>query len=200
MKKRPSSWYAQAVIAGERNKQKMLRTGETFSGRPIWTEDEIAILIANYLTMSYADLTALLPQRSPGAIAHKVYSLGLKNGIPKWSDSDIIKLRRLYRRGTLDELRAAFPERSPGAIKAAALARGFKRPRRQYKRCGIAIADAVIQRAFELRYSMEDLDAICESGRYFRRRQWAGGFIANQGYLLKAIEEMGGHVKVVWDD
>lgn len=190
---------ARAVVAGERNRLRMLKTGVTFSGLKIWTEDEIAILIERIGTMPYKEIMAYLPGRSGPSIGTKARKLGLLKAKPHWSDSDIAKLRKLYQRGTLEELERSFPKRSMKAIKSAALSRYFKRPLRPYKPTGKPLVDSVLKRAFQLRLSLLDLDEMCESGRYFRNQTWRT-CSGHHGPILRAVEEMSGKIHVTWDN
>lgn len=191
--------HAKAVAGGEQSRQRMQRTGVTFGGARMWSEDEIAIVVRLVGMMTYKDMSAHLPGRSIGAIADKARKMRLVTKQPRWSDADISNLRKLYQRGTLDELRKAFPGHTAKAIKSAALARGFLRPAKRYKPTGVSLVDHILERAFDLGYSLFDLDEICQSGRYFRNQSWRNG-TAYHGPLLRAVKELGGHIEVAWDD
>lgn len=75
----------------------------------------------------------------------------------------------------------------------------FHRQRPDYKETGIELIDEVRKRARTLRMSMRDLDALSRSKRYFQANGWIGKARVNHKALARAIDALGGRLRVEWD-
>jgi len=91
------------------------RTGCTIAGTPVWTAGELEAL-----RLLYPDkqaLTAALPRRTEGAIAHKARNCGLVPPLRIWTNGDAAQLRRPYVAGVpVTKLTEMFPGKSKRQI------------------------------------------------------------------------------------
>lgn len=192
------SYYTSGAETAARNRARMRATGRTPKGHLLWTQREDEIVRAIY--PDYEALRRLLPSRTYCAIRHRVGDLNIANSRRRWSAAEKSRLRRLYPDATPSELEAAFPGRTFDHIKQMARYFGFYRRRRRLQPTGIPIIDAVRDRAFELNYSMVDVDVLIGKGSYFQKAGWHYGNNVNKVAVWRAIEAMGGRLTVEWDD
>lgn len=191
------SWIAQGAVTSERNRRRAMRTGTSFSGAPLWTEEEVADLRALYPTKTYVEMAKLIPGRSWYAIRHKCQKLGLTTKRHVWTGAEIGRLRRVYRDGTAEDIRAAFPAFSKKHIAQIACNHGILRARQPFKQTGIQAIDRIRERAFELGYSMPDIDKLARSRKYFQQGTWHAGHIDYRA-IARAINALDGVVSADW--
>jgi hypothetical protein len=91
----------------------------------------------------------------------------------------------------------AFPGMSWRQIAAKARHIGVRRMRRKLNATGHPLIDMIRDRAFDLRLSMVDLDAMAGTKRYFQKSSWCNGR-PNRKALLQAVEALGGEVSIRW--
>lgn len=168
------------------------RTGCTIAGTPVWTTGELEAL-----RLLYPDkqaLTAALPRRTAGAIAHKARKIGLAPPLRIWTSVNAAQLRRPYVAGVpVATLTQMFPGKSKRQIWGKAFAMGYRRPRRPPKSTGMPLVDCIRNRAFELRITMTELDSFVARKRYFvspRHMDWTA--------LQRAMTLLGGTPVVRW--
>lgn len=192
------SWLAQGAATAERNRNRIARAGMTMSGSLLWTDEEIATLRRLYPLLSYVQLTKHLKGRTWMAIRHKAQKMGLAEARHVWTGAEIAKLRRLYQKGTMQDVREAFPDFSVAHIRGIARNHGIRRPRRPFKATGIPAIDQIRQRAFELGYSMPDIDHLARSKKYFQQGGWHSGHV-NHRAVARAIGALDGAVSAEWN-
>jgi hypothetical protein len=74
----------------------------------------------------------------------------------------------------------------------------LRRVRSKPKATGHPLIDTIRDRAFDLRLSMVDLDAMAGTKRYFQKASWCPGR-PNRKALLRAVEVLGGQISVRWE-
>ena len=168
------------------------RTGCTIAGAPVWTARELEAL--RLLYPDKQGLTAALPRRTAGAIAHKARKIGLVPPLRIWTSVDAAQLRRPYVAGApVATLTQMFPGKSKRQIWGKACAMGYRRPRRPPKPTGMPLVDSIRARAFDLRITMTELDSFVARKRYFvspRHMDWTA--------LQRAMTLLGGTPVVRW--
>jgi hypothetical protein len=143
----------------------------------------------------YQAILKVLPHRTFTAIRGfaKQYGIAAKRHV--WTTTEVSRLRALYaQNASKAEILERFPGMTWHQILGQARFRGFTRPKSGPKVLGVLILDAIRRRAFELNYSLTDLDAECRSKAYFqkavRRVNWR--------YVARAIEYLDGDASVHW--
>lgn len=191
--------YVRGAEAAARARRQIELRGTTFNGHPIWTDEEIEI--CRRLYPDYRATKRKLRRRSLVAIQHKCNELGLVPARPPWTGQDLARLRRLYPSASWEELFAAFPGRTKLAITRAANSYGYVREKKRYLPTGHAALDQVRQRCFEEGYVMRDIDQYAKSKGYFQSL-WpnAPKTKIHHRAIAKAIEALGGTVKIEWEE
>jgi hypothetical protein len=99
-----------------------------------WTEEECAILMANYATSSAEEMCILIPGRCYKVISNKAWRLGLRkyvidSDIPKkrWRENEIKLLTENYPVAQLVKLKEMFPDRKISSISSKANSLGLRR-------------------------------------------------------------------------
>jgi hypothetical protein len=175
------------------NRAYMMRTGLTYSGHRLWTPKEIGAL---RLYPDYRALVQALPGRTRRAIESKVWRSGLAAPLRVWNETEFTVMKRLYAHGTL---MAAILSRLPGKtarqVWSKASSRGIRRPKRPPQLTGFTPVDTVRRRAFDLRISMADLDAMVGRRFYFRsprKTDWSA--------VQRVLPHLGGQATVRWNE
>lgn len=190
------AWLSRGARSAERARRRMFLTGVTPNGHPLWDQFEVGNMVEYH--PDYRLLAPLLPRRTLPAQYGKAGRLGLTKPRREWDENEIPRLRRMYPGGSQEELLAAFPGRTWLAIAAAARKRGVYRKRRSYKSAGVAVVDAILERAHSLNLSLADLDAAGRRPGYFTHRKWNGKVIDLRAIAL-AVDALGGRVRAKWD-
>jgi hypothetical protein len=84
-----------------------------------WTEEELEILSTNYQTLSFEELSLLLPKKSKSAIANKASKLNQRK-FTKWTDEEKELLWFLYPVKTMSELLDELPNKNEESIRSMA--------------------------------------------------------------------------------
>lgn len=192
-------YLARGAAAADRMRRHLARSGETMNGHPLWTLLEIDTLKRLYPLMGYTEIAKRLKRRSYWAIRHKAQEVGLTKKRHVWTGADILKLRRVYTRGTVQEVRAAFPDFDLEHIRSIANNHGIVRPRKPFKATGIPAVDQIRTRAFELGYSMPDVDQLARTKRYFQNAGWHTGHVKHRA-IAQAIMALNGVVAANWQE
>lgn len=145
-------------------------------------------------------MTVHLPGRTASAIEHMGFNMKLGRTNHIWLASEISRLRRLYENSPMDELRAAFPDLSAKQISSVAWRYRMTRGRLPYPSTGLALIDAIRNRAFDLGYSMRDLDLLAGTKTYFQRSAWRTTGRPSVPKVVRAILALDGNVLVQWRD
>lgn len=174
------------------NRAYMAKTGLTYAGQKIWTFDEIVVLRSWY--PDYQSLLRLLPERTARAISNKAGKLGLARSRFIWSEPEFATMKPLYLRGMpMREILPWLDNKTAKQVWKKAWNRGVRRPRRPPRLTGFAVLDAVRRRAFELNFSMKDLDTITGRNSYFRCPRHVDWKAVQQ-----VLPYLGGSATVVW--
>lgn len=190
-------WLDRGAQTAQRNRRHMARTGTTLSGQKLWTPAEETLLRELYPLMTYAEMADHFKGRTWMAIRHKAQKLGLTKQRHVWTAAEISKLRRVYSSGTLNELRSAFPDVGPSHLASIARYHGARRPRTPFKETGVPAIDQIRRRAFELGYSMVDVDQLARSKKYFANGGWHSGHLHHRA-IARAIDALDGDVGANW--
>lgn len=167
------------------------RTGRTYAGQVIWTDEEIALLTAAWPCREAA--LKALPGRSLSAIEHRAAKLGLPvRSLHLWSNPESARFRRLWPTATKRELLETFPFATWTSLHNFSQwqrANGFpdlKRPKARPSKTGHELVDAVLDQAERCNMSLKELDEGARTRRYFssgrHRRQ-----VKNWKHLGKAV-------------
>ncbi|SDG68095.1 hypothetical protein SAMN05216338_100263 [Bradyrhizobium sp. Rc2d] len=119
--------------------------------------------------------------------------LGVSQKRLQWTAADVSRLRRIYPSGTDADLAAAFPAFTKRQVQAVANRLRISKKKR-YKRTGIAIIDAIRDRALELNLTMIDLDALAKNGCYFQKCCRELPYV-NGPYVYRAIVALGSQAR-----
>lgn len=183
-----------ALNAAAVNRAYMAKTGMTYSGQPLWTPKEIAILRRLY--PDYQALVRALPKRTRKAIESKVWRCGLAKPRRIWSEPDFGIMKPLYVRGApMTAILNRLPSKTARQVWSKAANRKIRRPRRPPQPTGFAPVDAVRRRAFDLHISMTDLDAMAGRRNYFRSPRgidWSA--------VQRVLPYLGGQAAVSWHE
>jgi hypothetical protein len=121
---------------GDRVRAHIARTGQTFSGVPVWTPSEDDFIRLHY--PNYRTLRAAFPHRTMSGIKHRVRRLDVQTKRHVWTNLEVLRLRGLYsRRASNSELLAAFPSLRLDQITSKAGHIGLQRKRRPFKMLGV---------------------------------------------------------------
>lgn len=183
------------VARAQRARERIIRMGTTPNGHPLWTERE-----DDFVRSLYPDYKALrrkLRRRTYHALRARARTLDVVTRRHVWLASEVSRLRRLYPRASREELLAAFPDVTWEKIKAKAQHAGIRRARRKLTTTGYPLIDLIRDRAFDLKLSMVDLDAMAGTKQYFQKAGWYSGNL-NRKALLRAVEALGGEVSIRW--
>lgn len=183
------------IAAAERARHRMRRTGRTMSGQRLWTEAEDQIVRDHH-----PDYEAIvrITGRTYYAVQHRAQKLGLTTKRRDWRTTGISQLRRLYPEAPHDVLLTAFPGYTIVQIRQAANYRRIYRKRKPYKATGYHAIDQIRARAFELAYSMADVDALSGARYYFTKAGWHNFF--HHRAVARAIEALDGRITAIWND
>lgn len=192
------SWTARGAMTAERNRRRVAWLGTNMNGQKPWSDKELAKLRQLFGSMTYKEMEKHLPGRTWNAIRHRAQALGLSEQRNIWTGAKILRLRRVYQRGTIEEIRAAFPELTLSHIVKIANNHGMQRPRRPFVVTGIPAIDQIRARAFELHYTMPDIDKMARSKRYFQCAGWHSGHIHHRA-IARAIKALDGAVSAEWN-
>lgn len=102
--------------------------------KPLWSEEELAMLVEKYPVFSNADLENLLPRKSAQQIIGKVRQLNLKKN-PSWFADELSCLEKSYPHHTINELLELFPGKTKRQIKRQAGKMGLKKTKKTLARC-----------------------------------------------------------------
>lgn len=183
-----------ALNAAAANRAYMMRTGLTYRGQKIWTAGEIVTLEALY--PDYAALTRALPDRTRKAIENKVRRCGLARPLRIWSEAEFGIMKPRYVRGQpMAAILALLDGKTARQVWSKASGSHIRRPRRPPRPTGLAPVDAIRRRAFDLNFSMADLDAIAHRRGYFRRPRRT-----DWDALQKVLPYLGGRATVFWGE
>jgi hypothetical protein len=169
--------------------------GRTPNGHWLWTPREDEIVRGIY--PNYVALRRALRRRTYSALRHRTRKLGIAKKRHIWLTTEESRLRKLYPKADRSELLVAFPGMSWRQIAAKARHIGVRRMRRKLNATGHPLIDMIRDRAFDLRLSMVDLDAMAGTKRYFQKSLWCNGR-PNRKALLQAVEALGGEVSIRW--
>lgn len=194
-----SSWLTRGAVTAERNRSYMAKTGVTMSGERVWSEEEVAKLRRLYPLFTYKELVKYFDGRTWNAIRSRAQILGLTKRRHVWTAAEISRLRRIYPTGSTDEIRAAFPGFDLRHIRVIANYHGLFRKRRPFRHIGIPAIDQIRARAFELGYSMVDVDIMARSKRYFQQGGWYSGHVHHRA-IARAIKALDGAVSAEWKE
>ncbi|WP_406854667.1 hypothetical protein ABEG18_19250 [Alsobacter sp. KACC 23698] len=174
-------------------RERMIKTGELF-GQKLWTPEEDAILKAYYPDKRAAH--AALPHRTFQAVKSRGVTLGIAPRRMVWSAVDLKRLKKMRPTASSAELTEAFPGRSLSSILHAASYYGAKRRPRPPAKMGDPLVDEIRLRAFQLGFSICDLDEEAKSRGFFR--SWARPKLLR--YMERAIDILGGKLVIEWED
>ncbi len=192
-------YLAQGAATAERNRQRIRRTGLTPSGHQLWTKKEDDRLRALHGTKLLREIAVDIG-RSFYAVRSRAQSLGLAPKRHIWTGAEVSRLRRMYVGGESSEsLAEAFPHANILNIRAIANLHRIYRTRRPFSPTGFPLLDQVRARAFDLGYTMSDLDELTELGSYFAQVQWHKSGL-NLRAIALAIEAMDGSLMAQWND
>lgn len=173
----------------------MLRS-KNRSSKTWWHPDEDNVVFRHF--PDYPKIHRKLPHRSLSAIQQRSRYLKLTTRKKHfWTSREVAVLRKLYRQADYQTVRAALPGRSAPAVRTKAHKLRCSRPRRKPVVVGDNLIDAIIRRAFELNFSVLDLDLGAKTGWYFRMRRKRRAIHRN---ILKAIAYLEGDLTIVWRD
>ena len=167
------------------------------AGQKLWTAEEESRLRELYPIMSYVQIASLMKGRTWMSIRHKAQKLRLTAKRHIWTGAEISRLRRVYQNGTGEEVRAAFPDIKPAHLTSIANHYSIYRPRRPFKATGVPAIDQIRERAFDLGYSMVDVDQLARSRHYFAQGGWHSGHL-NHRAIARAIAALDGEVAASW--
>ncbi len=168
-------------------------------GRPLtlWVPNEDQ-LVRN-LYPDYGALRRKLPHRTYRAIRQRAGALGLSKKRHIWTMAELGRLKKLYQAGApKDVVLAEFLHATWDQISGVAKFHGFHRKNQKFKTTGIAIIDAIRDRADKMNISMVDLDAMARTKTYFKKADWHRPGL-NGKCVMRAIEALGGRILVEWD-
>lgn len=162
------------------------RTGTTPAGRWLWTPVEDAILLDLY--PDYSALVSSLPGRTRKAIERRADKLRISTPRRIWSAEEFLRMAAPYRQGApLSAILPLLCEKTVDQVYRKAGKCRIKRPKRRPRHTGLTIVDSIRQRAFDLNFTMRELDEETGKTCYFQNPtslRW--------DRIARAIECLGG--------
>lgn len=171
--------------------------GKKYGRRSSWSAEEDDKVRKYY--PDYRMLQKHLPGRSYDQLRSRARQLDVVRHWKPWLASEASRLRRLYPRLSRQELLAEFPEYSRARIQSKIKDEGLSR-RRKFAPANHPLIDEIYQRAYELNYSLVDVDEMAATGNYFRKRNWLTHRSPNLTKIMKAIEALGGSIAIKFED
>ena len=149
----------------------------------------------------YPDYNALqrrLRSRTLSAIKQRARAISVQKRRHVWTQIEVARLKRLWsqRRASDEALRQAFPGLTLEQIIGKARHLGLARERPAPKMLGVAILDAVRQRAHDEGMTMSDLDVVSGTNRYFRLTTRRIGW----KHVAAGVRALGGRLVPSWDE
>lgn len=181
-----------AINSAERLRRGIWARGCTPKGDLLWSKGEDDLLRSCY--PDYKAAQRALRNRSRFALLHRARKLGL---VPKrrfWLLYEERILKAPYRSAlSIADIEALLPGRTKQEIYAKAWRLKIKRPRKSLRLTGLPLLDQIRQKAYEFKFSMNELDAETGGGRYFNNPKYY-----NWRKITGALTFLGGKVVPVW--
>lgn len=164
------------------------------NGYKSWSPTEDDILRCNYGDPEH--LSRLLPERTIRSIKARAGRLGIDRGYREWTTKEIAILIRMRGTHKIRCIVAELPSRSHHSVALKCLQLRLWRRKRKPTITGDTLLDEVRLRAYDLKYSMLELDDAACTRPYFSR----DCLVRPRNYkaLMKAILFLGG--KFYWDN
>jgi hypothetical protein len=166
------------------------RTGFTYAGAKIWTADELAQLA---LYPDYLALERALPGRTRGAIAGKIFKMGLARKRRVWDPHQEGILPRRYPTSEPVRLIAADVGKTNEQVWEKAKRKRLRRPRRRPCLIGVHIIDQIRQRAFDMNINLRELEEMGSKKGAFGRRStiyWPA--------VARVLPQLAGRIALKW--
>ncbi|HTM79783.1 hypothetical protein [Asticcacaulis sp.] len=189
-------YVSESIKRGFNAKQSMIRymrkTGRTLSGRLIWMPSETDII--EEFWPDWPAIEGRLPHRTAGAIKAKARAIGFKKHVQFWQPDEKKRMVPPYKAGEpISDIVVILGDRSKRQIYGKASHLKIRRPRKPPKPTGMRIVDLIRQRAFDLGYTMAELDFWVGRKKYFvapkKLDTWA---------ISGALKILGGSIVAVW--
>lgn len=187
----------EGLNTSDRNRARIQRTGRTPSGHHLWTDRENDILKKYW--PDYSKLRRLLRRRTRGAMEAPACALKITRPRQAWTTKELSALRRRWRDAPRDELMAELPRHTWASIRTKGNKLGIRRLPWCPKPTGKPLLDQIRRRAADQKRSMSELDRICSCPGYFQNSTCRPEWSRRRNILLRAIEELGGRVEIVWE-
>ena len=165
-----------------------------------WKHQEDAVIVRH--ASDIGAICAALPHRSRHACIHRRKSLGLMPELAEWRVAEEKILRDNYLKVShAGQLCPLLPGRTHHAIYNRLSRMGLRIPPPAAD-TGSPLINAIKDRCRVLGYTMQDLDHIAKTGRYFKQRGWlcGTGVAKLSGSITKAVNALGGSLRVDWPD
>ncbi|UXN58175.1 hypothetical protein [Phyllobacterium zundukense] len=187
---------AKNAASAQRMRNKLLKTGISFNGYPLWTEAEVSVL--RQFHPNYSEVSRRLPQRTRAAIKRKCADLRIvKDGPRRWSGEEYVQLRKSYATSPISQVMKLFHDRTSVGLRSVLYRRRILKKSVPYKLCGNLIADSIRQRCFDLNYTIRDLDIMAGTNQYFKDI-WRSHKNIDLSKLARAAKLLGGRITVKW--
>lgn len=177
-----------SVIA---NRAWMRRSGYTWSGHRLWSEDEVGAVRQFY--PDYRLLVRALPSRTRKAIELKAAKLGIARPRRIWTNSEVRVMRPPYIAGVpIADILSLLDNKAKRQVYGKAWRERIRRPRKRPKVLGHRVLDAIRQRAFDLNLSLCELEEETGQGTLgsAKRIRWDA--------LERAAGFLGGTLMIRW--
>jgi hypothetical protein len=189
-------YATRGAAAAARIRKQMQRTGKNPWGQWLWTGQEDKILRASY--PDYKVARKALRRRTHQALLHRARILGVAKKYQIWTGAEISRLRKLYPDASRKDILTALPGLRWEQIVARAQHAGFRRNRKRFKPTGDLLLDRILERAWDLRLTMVDLDDLARTKKYFQSGNWRSSRTPNRARVLRAVEALGGAMEIRW--
>lgn len=164
-----------------------------------WSAEEDEVLKALY--PDYNRMNERLPHRSREAVKHRVSVLNLTAVVKRWTPAEVATLKKIWAKASRNELKEAIPRWSLRSIDTKATSLKLKlRGKPALVLTGNTLCDSLRDRCRELGYSMPYLDQIARTGTYFQNREWKGKSGHRSAPMVRAVDALGGDLRVEWSD
>lgn len=162
--------------------------------RKIWSSADDETI--KRLHPNFKNILRQLPHRTRNQVHYRAKCLGITRRHRPWLASEVARLRKIYPTSSRPEVMAAFPGWKWSRIKEKVKNERLAKARRRLVNLNRPFVNEIRECAFMRNLTMVDLDALADTGTFFRSNDFRGELIPHFKNLLKAVASLDGEIAV----